>query len=686
MNKTGKVSLHKSNQKQTATAQKNRPRSQTFIALGAALLILIFLTASPLLKSSASSKTPNPLLDPVFAPTAGTITIKTGNYIGPSTTETAKFTQQIFSSNDCSTGGGSIDMITGVDSITGHSVTLGAGNSVQITIPESGIYFSHVSEQNGPFVGMQVADNSYQSSITALGDGHQVCIQGFDGPSPRLYLAQFYAGIQFFDSCGAETYSFRPGDVMTIKVTGGITNNAEPMRLQGAGGSPNECTFLPSGPAFTTVHVDSDPFIYNFTLPSSDAEIYPACASSGTTSILGQWRIVTYDVPGCSCNRNDVKFTVANDAPSSCALTCPADINVPNDAGVCGAVVNYTTPSAGGSATVTCDHLSGSTFPVGTTLVTCSSSAGPGCSFNVTVNDTQNPTITAPAGFTVGTDSNSCVATGVSLGTPVTGDNCLVSSVNNNAPSSFPLGSTTVTWTATDNHGHTATATQVITVVDNTPPALTVPANSSAFANASCQAATPNVVSASSASDNCGPVTVTQSPAAGTVTGLGPHTITVTAKDAAGNHTDKLVIFTVVDNTPPTIILNGNVITIWPPNHKYRTVTISNLVSSATDNCDSTVGLSSVYISQVTSDEADDGSGDGNTTHDILIAADCKSVQLREEREGGGNGRVYTITFKVRDSAGNVATATAKVTVPKSQNGSAAVDDGPHYVVLSGCP
>jgi hypothetical protein len=51
---------------------------------------------------------------------------------------------------------------------------------------------------------------------------------------------------------------------------------------------------------------------------------------------------------------------------------------------------------------------------------------------------------------------------------------------------------------------------------------------------------------------------------------------------------------------------------------------------------------------------------------------------------GGGNGRVYTITFKVTDSSGNSTTVTAKVTVPQSQNGSPAVDDGPDHTV-NGC-
>ena len=88
----------------------------------------------------------------------------------------------------------------------------------------------------------------------------------------------------------------------------------------------------------------------------------------------------------------------------------------------------------------------------------------------------------------------------------------------------------------------------------------------------------------------------------------------------------------------------------------------------------------------VTSDEANNSGGDGNTTNDIVIAADCKSVQVRSERSGNGNGRIYTITFKATDASGNVGTATAKVIVPKSQNGSPAIDDGPHFTVLGSCP
>ena len=60
-------------------------------------------------------------------------------------------------------------------------------------------------------------------------------------------------------------------------------------------------------------------------------------------------------------------------------------------------------------------------------------------------------------------------------------------------------------------------------------------------------------------------------------------------------------------------------------------------------------------------------------------------MQLRADRNG--DGRVYTLTFRVRDGAGNTGFATAKVTVPHDQgNGNDVVDSGPAYTVISGCP
>ncbi|MDQ3667257.1 MAG: lamin tail domain-containing protein [Acidobacteriota bacterium] len=139
---------------------------------------------------------------------------------------------------------------------------------------------------------------------------------------------------------------------------------------------------------------------------------------------------------------------------------------------------------------------------------------------------------------------------------------------------------------------------------------------------------------------------------------------------------------------PPTITLSTNPLTLFPPNHSYRTITVSDMVVSAGDTGDPNLDINDVVIAQVTSDEVEDapGSSDGNTFNDIVIAADCKSVQLRAERDGALDGRVYTVTLKVTDASGNVTTATRQVTVRLSPGRGNAVDSGPMYAVTSGCP
>ena len=66
------------------------------------------------------------------------------------------------------------------------------------------------------------------------------------------------------------------------------------------------------------------------------------------------------------------------------------------------------------------------------------------------------------------TSGQAVEGTSVNLGTPATADNCSVASVTNNAPASFPAGTTTVTWTVTDGGGNTATASQVVIVTSYT--------------------------------------------------------------------------------------------------------------------------------------------------------------------------------------------------------------------------
>src|SRR4030095_1439282 len=105
----------------------------------------------------------------------------------------------------------------------------------------------------------------------------------------------------------------------------------------------------------------------------------------------------TYDDPVANAATSDGTDIGAFELQPLCTLSCPLDVSVSNDPNQCGAVVNYPAPSGTGCGTVTCVPASGTFFQVGETTVTCTSSVGPTCSFKVTVNDTQNPTISAPA-------------------------------------------------------------------------------------------------------------------------------------------------------------------------------------------------------------------------------------------------------------------------------------------------
>ena len=101
--------------------------------------------------------------------------------------------------------------------------------------------------------------------------------------------------------------------------------------------------------------------------------------------------------------------------------------------------------------------------------------------------------------------------------------------------------------------------------------------------------------------------------------------------------------------------------TLWPPNHKLRTVTVS---VTASDICDASPVIRLVSI---VSNEPDDGLGDGDTSQDVqgaLLGTDDREFQLRAERSGKGSGRIYTITYSATDASGNVTLRETNVSVP----------------------
>jgi hypothetical protein len=108
---------------------------------------------------------------------------------------------------------------------------------------------------------------------------------------------------------------------------------------------------------------------------------------------------------------------------------------------------------------------------------------------------------------------------------------------------------------------------------------------------------------------------------------------------------------------PPSLNVTVSPDSLWPPNHKY--VTVEAAFSQTSD-------VASVTLVSITSNEPDNGQGDGDKPNDIVIV-DNDTFNLRAERSGGGSGRIYTITYQAVNSCGQTVIATTTVTVPHSK-------------------
>ncbi|MFN9976130.1 MAG: HYR domain-containing protein, partial [Phycisphaerae bacterium] len=119
-------------------------------------------------------------------------------------------------------------------------------------------------------------------------------------------------------------------------------------------------------------------------------------------------------------------------------------------------------------------------------------------------------------------------------------------------------GTTTVTLTATDDAGNFTTCTFQVIPTDQTEPSITCPANQTVAFSPSCNFTLPSYTSLATTADNCdASVTVTQSPAAGTVI-TGTTTVTLTATDDAGNFTTCTFQVIPTDQTEPSITCPAN--------------------------------------------------------------------------------------------------------------------------------
>ncbi|HYU24377.1 MAG TPA: HYR domain-containing protein [Thermoanaerobaculia bacterium] len=344
-------------------------------------------------------------------------------------------------------------------------------------------------------------------------------------------------------------------------------------------------------------------------------------------------------------------------------LHLPADITVVADHGISSAVVTYTataTDDVDGNVPVDCMPPSGALWGVGTGTVSCSAADHAGNvakgSFHVTVNprpsDTTPPELNLPPHVYAQATSPSGAAVTYAAWAFDDVDGLVATPCTPESGAFFPMGTSTVTCSAQDRHGNTATGSFLVTVqtttppppsTDTTPPVLYLPADIVVRADQGIRSAVVTY-GAMAVDDVDGRVPLDCTPPSGALMGVGTATANCSASDRAGNHAAGSFKITVLprtppDTTPPVIAsVTASPGNVWPPNQKMMDVTVAVV---ATDDVDPSP------FSRI----ADVSGGD-------FVLTGPLTLQLRAERD-----RVYTIVVETSDFSGNTSRGEVEVKV-----------------------
>ncbi|HNW89764.1 MAG TPA: gliding motility-associated C-terminal domain-containing protein [Bacteroidales bacterium] len=273
---------------------------------------------------------------------------------------------------------------------------------------------------------------------------------------------------------GTFTYTVTlTGGCGTVSTTGTITVSPN-MTVTAASSAPTLCI----GTALTAItHTTTSATGIGAAigLPGGVSAVWTSntITISGTPTASGTFN---YTIPLTGgCGTVTATGTITVNSPPFFSV-CPQDITQNTDSGLCAAIVNYNVSITGTPVPAVTYTFSGATtgigsgtgsntsFNKGTTqviLIATNSCGTDTCEFSVTINDNEAPIIMCPP------DIITCYNQ-VTLGNATATDNCGWYLISNNAPGSFPDGTTTVTWTAIDSSGNTSSCDQTVTISDIT--------------------------------------------------------------------------------------------------------------------------------------------------------------------------------------------------------------------------
>ncbi len=469
----------------------------------------------------------------------------------------------------------------------------------------------------------------------------------------------------YYKAVGASTLGTTNGSILNF-----TTSNTNPTAPNGtASGTTGDQQTLPI--TFPTTDADGDTVaitsataVTGLTVNSFAGTTVTFTPNSNFTG-SGSFTYTVGDGHGGAATGTITVALTDNDPP---LVAAHANVGPIEATGASGALVTYPAGSATDNVTtspaITYSQNSGTVFPIGVTTVNITATDGAGNaghgSFTVTVRDSTPPSVGAHLNVTAeATDSSGAI---VNYANASASDAVGVTSLtySQNSGTLFPIGVTTVNITAMDAAGNAGHGSFTVTVQDTTAPSVNAHANVTAEATDSTGAIV-NYANGT-ATDAVGVASITYSQNSGTLFPIGTTTVTITAKDAAGNSGTGSFTVTVHDTTAPSVNAHANV-TAEATDATGAVVNYAN--GSATD----AVGVTSLIYSQnsgtlfpigtttvtMTAKDAAGNSGSGSftvTVHDTTAPSVNAHANVTVEATGASGATVNYSNGSATDAVG----------------------------------
>jgi hypothetical protein len=394
-----------------------------------------------------------------------------------------------------------------------------------------------------------------------------------------------------------------------------VGNNQETYRVTDAAGNTASCSFFVIVNDTEAPQINCPANIFRANDNGSCSAIVPYSSPLGTDNCSGQstrqiaglgsggsfpvgTTTESYQVTDAANNTANCSFTITVIDTEAPQITCPSNMVQDNDNGNCSAIVTYAAPTGtdncSGQHTQQSGGLgSGQSFPIGMTTesFTVTDAAGntANCTFSIEIKDSEAPQITCPKDIVEDNENGNCSAI-ITYALPSGTDNCpgqiTTLSAGKGSNSSFPVGTSTETYTVTDVAGNTASCSFTVTVHDAELPQISCTANIKLPNDpGNCSA----VVSylAPWGTDNCSGATTAMSSGLGSGSAfpVGTTTEGYTVTDASNNTASCSFTITITDDQIPVLSLLGANPLILCEGDVYV-----EAGATASDNCDPSIG------------------------------------------------------------------------------------------------